>query len=392
MKIIIANYSVLPFHPPGGIEKYVLYFSRALRQEGAEVEVVASTPPGGEQDAELDGVRYTFLAPSTEWDRPFAWGPSLRNLLFSLNLARYLRRRHFDILHAYNTTPYPYLRLRRHAPVVHQPFEEVMNYGLAAEEHLSLTKHLSVRAKRHMDRYILTHADAVACENQGQQDDFARIFGVVPDRMFILPVGVDIATVDAVLKTQRLSRKELGIAEKDFVLVSVNRLFPLKGVNYLVEAFAEVVREIPCARLVLVGTGPEEDAIKTQIRQLGLEEEIRHLKCIPEDRLYALYALADVYVSPTLHISSSQSVIEAMACGLPVVSSGQEFWVQNGVNGYVVPQRDPLALAHAVVKTYDNDRRRSFAMMSRQAAQEYDSRAIATRALERYQQLLSHRG
>ena len=390
MRVIIANRSVFPFHPPGGLEKYIFYFSRALRQEGVEVEVVASVPPGGERRVQLDGVSYTFLPPAVSWERPFAVGPSLGGFFLSLTLARSLRGRRFDILPAYNTLPSVSVRLPGRAAVVCQPFEEVLNFGLGGEERLSLAQRVAVSAKRHMDRYILTHADAVAYDPEVLGDAFVRFFDVRRDRLFNLPVGVDIVTVDAALKGYRLSREEVGLGEGDFVLISVNRLLPIKGLNYLVDAFAKIAQKIPSARLVLVGAGPEEGALYKQTEELGLWGKVLHWRNVPDERLYRLYALADLYVSPTLHIGTTQSIIEAMACGLPVVSTGdQGYWVREGINGYVVPKRDPEALAQAVIKVFHQQRGQPLREASRSIALQYDFRNIARKAIAEYERILS---
>ncbi len=389
LRVVIATQKVFPFHPHGGIEHYVFRLSRALLREGADVEVVVSSSPAGQKVAVLDGIRHVFLPPEGGWNSPFAARESLANALFSANLARYLCLHRFDVLHAYNTTPYAYLRLPRRRPVLHQPFEEVLNAEEALSGPSGPLRRVAIAAKHHADRFILTRADLVACEDEHQAGVFSERFGVRPERLAIVPVGIDLAAVDAALRDPALTRADLNLGSRDLVLISVNRLEAVKGVDYLLTAFSRLALSQPAARLILVGSGALETALVSRIRGLGLEDKVLHRKNVPERDLYALYALSDIYVSPTLHLYSTQSVLEAMACSLPVAGTGPDFWIHPGENGYLVPKRDPDAIVRAVQSIVAEGSAETFGRASRKIAERYDFAAIAKTALRQYEQMLS---
>jgi len=173
------------------------------------------------------------------------------------------------------------------------------------------------------------------------------------------------------------------------VLISVNRFSPDKGLNYLIDAFNLIKHECQNAKLVLVGSGPEEERITKQIESYDLNDSVRHLKNVPEDFLYGCYSISDIYVSPVLHTDWVMGIAEAMACGLPIVSTGQEWLVKPSVNGYIVPQKNAQAMADALLKIYyqSEDERRVMSDMSLQMVAQWDWSFVATKAMAKYEEL-----
>lgn len=390
MKVILASRAVYPFHPYGGTEKYIYFLAKALVAEGIDVEIVASLPEGRQRRGKYQGITYTFISCYINWTKANALLPSLYHLLFTFNLARYLCKQKFDILHSYGIAPYVYLHFRRRVPVVYQPFERTYDFRALPKGDKTwwFKRKLVNRAGRHFDVYSITHADAIASEGDLQSETLAQLLGNNSQRIFNLPVGVDIQLISRALKLGKLSRQDLGLADNDLVLLSVNRLVAAKGIGYLIEALKLVKREVTNSKLILIGTGPEEKRIKTQIEASNLTDSVVHLKKIPDNLLYRCYALSDIYVSPSLEKGSIMGIIEAMACGKPVVSTGQDFWVKAGVNGFLVPKRDPEAMAQAILNMYTASKCKEFGQMSRKIAQDYDYRVIARMAMEQYEGLL----
>lgn len=395
MKVILANKSAFPFFPYGGIEKYIYYLGKHLLRQGIDVEIVTSLPFDRKKSSIYDGISYTFLSPHIDWKLPYSLLPTLRLALFSLNLARYLRGQNFDVLHSFITVPYFYLRLSKTRPVVFQPFEEIYDLKALSEKPNEalrpLKRNLVHHVKKHVDNYCMKHADAIASEGEFQTEVFSKLFGIDKRNVFDLPVGIDIESIDKTLKQGKLSRRDLGFSSSDLVLISVNRFEANKDINYLIDAFKLLKARAPNAKLILIGTGPEEEKIRGQIADYNLEDSIVHLKDVPEDSLFNYYALSDMYVSPTLNTGSIMSIIESMACGLPVVSTGQDFWVRSGVNGLVVSKGNPEMMAKAILNIYESDRCREFGAMSRNIAREYDFVAIARAAIKKYEELVKCR-
>lgn len=219
------------------------------------------------------------------------------------------------------------------------------------------------------------------------------MFGVKEEKMFELPVGVNVSEIRESLKERKLSRQDLGLSQDDFVLISVNRFSFEKGINYLVDAFNIVKQECKSAKLVLVGSGPEEERITKQIESYDLTDSVRHLKNVPEDFLYGYYSISDIYVSPVLHTDWVMGIAEAMVCGLPIVSTGQEWLVKPSVNGYIVPQKnaqamaDAKAIVDAVLTIYRSDSVKTMGERSREIIKDYDWKMTAKKAIEKYEEL-----
>ena len=380
MRVVLACCGTSHYY---GFPKYFYLLAKYLAQQGIEVELVIDSEKGREKVKEVCGdVKTTVIRPSTG-----AGANVLRRSLYSMNVARYLRNRSFDILHTAATIPFAYLHIKNRAPTVFQPF---------GNESFTQPDVLPAKGLRQMFyrllaqpvwRYCGVHADAIAAEGEFQIEELIEAYGVSRDKIFILPVGVDSAFIRERLKGKTITREQLGLTSNDFVLLSVNTLNVAKGINYLVDAFYLVKQRLANARLIIIGTGPEETRIHDQIRAYQLTDSVIHLKNVPEAVLYDYYALSDLFVSPTLQKDFIMGILEAEVCGLPIVSTGQEWLVRQGQNGYVVPPRDAVTMAEAILNIYGRDRK-AMGIASQEIAKEYDFETIARIAIEQYQRLL----
>jgi len=392
MKVIIASRAVIPFHEYGGMEKYVYFLGKYLVENGIDVEVVTSIPTVKKRQEVLNGVKYTFIPPIlNRWKENPAMLWSFLHL-FSANVAKYLKKIDVDILHSYEISAYRYLHLDNRVPVVFQPF-----VSYQTPQFLNITSNRLVETLKQPVKYLIKirplaycarNADAIASEGDFQIREIMDIFGIEREKIFSLPVGTEVSRIKEMISKGKLSREDLGLKEGDLVLISVNRLSPEKGISYLIDALNLIKREIGNIKLILIGSGPDEKNILSQIKVYKLTDNVVHLKNVKEEELYNCYAISDIYVSPTLHTDFVMSILEAMVCGLPIVSTGQEFLVKDGVNGYVVPKRKPKAIADAVLKMYENNSIKKMGFMSKNIVKNYDWNIIAKKAIEEYEKLI----
>ena len=178
---------------------------------------------------------------------------------------------------------------------------------------------------------------------------FAQRYGTSAERVFEVPHVVDsepYARGSKLSDAERAAvRRDMGIRGTCFIYVG--RLWSGKGIQFLIDAFADLVEREAEATLLLVGDGVDEAAFRAECRTRGLERVIftgfHHL-----ERLSRLYGASDVFVFPTLGDPFGMVVLEAMACGLPVIAttaSGEiGARVTDGVNGFLVPPADSAAL------------------------------------------------
>jgi phosphatidylinositol alpha-mannosyltransferase len=173
-------------------------------------------------------------------------------------------------------------------------------------------------------------------------------------------------------------------------ILFVGRLDPRKGLDYLIKALPIIIADIGPIHLFVAGEGD----IKRMLRQIESEyhQYIHHLGYIPTDRLPRIYRTAEVCIFPSIGGESFGIVLlEAMASGVPVVASdiiGYNEVITHLKDGYLVPPRDPTAIAKAVVQllTAEDLRRRLITNGLKRAVQ-FDWQEIAQKVLDYYQEL-----
>jgi len=166
---------------------------------------------------------------------------------------------------------------------------------------------------------------------------------------------VDHRTFDPHLRLARraAARRELGLLDQDFVLLLVGNDWKKKGLQWLLEAVARL-RHL-ALKLLVVGRD-DRAPYEPLIREMGIDQHVRFLE--PSADIVRFYAASDVYVGPSLHDSFAFPPIEAMACGLPVVTSsrngGAEI-ISHGTDGFIL--QDPAdigQLAGLIKRLYDD--------------------------------------
>jgi len=180
---------------------------------------------------------------------------------------------------------------------------------------------------------------AVICNSNMVKDELRRHFGLDEAKLRVIYSGVDLAAYHPGLRQtwRRCKREELGIAEAAMVFVFVGSGFRRKGLPQLLRALSGL-RE---GHLVVVGADKELPALRRKAEQLNLAGRVHFTG--GEDDVKPWYAMADCFVLPTLYDPFPNAALEAMACGLPLITSlqcGAAELIESGVEGYVC--RDPL--------------------------------------------------
>lgn len=226
-------------------------------------------------------------------------------------------------------------------------------------------------------RYIATSGDVKAALIDRLQIPTRKIEvvanGVAPERF----TGVS---------SPRL-RTELSGGSVRFILLTCARLDSMKGLDVLLRA----ARELPEARFVIAGEGPERAALELQVKQLGLVDSVVFLG--QRDDVPALLAAADAVVLPSLYETTSQSLLEAMAASRPVVTTaipGTDELIVDGESGLLVPPSDHAALATALRRLLaDSGLRTSLARRARdRVEQEFTAEQMGARVTRIYETLL----
>lgn len=226
-------------------------------------------------------------------------------------------------------------------------------------------------------RMILARSRAVVANSDGLKRLTEK---ADPYRASVIPSGVD-----AEYFSPGAERHE----DQSFRLLFVGRFHPQKNLPMLVEQFGEAVRRTPGTdlRLDLVGDGPEHGAVADRIAALGLGERVSLLGWLPRDELLRIYRRSDCLVNPSSGEGLPNVVLEAMACGVPIVASrvaGNDTLVEEGRNGLLFDMARPADLGSALARLASDPpmRSRMGAEGRRMALADYSWSSVARRYAE----------
>jgi glycosyltransferase involved in cell wall biosynthesis len=199
-----------------------------------------------------------------------------------------------------------------------------------------------------LERALARWSFAVVHVSESQAGE-ARALGLAPaGRTRVIVNGVDAALVRAVAERAPMSRAALGLRPDALVLATVARFDPVKRLEVLVRAVPLLVARVPEAQLLIVGDGPERDTLRALARTLAPGDGVVFAGAIPDAA--RVLPVVDLYVTASRREGLPLAVLEAMACGLPVLATaapGHVDAVEPEVTGRLVPLDDAPGLAAA---------------------------------------------
>lgn len=205
------------------------------------------------------------------------------------------------------------------------------------------------------------------------------------DKLMVLYNGIDLAKYAPGHDCQRI-RSALSLSDGAVVGATVGSLFPVKGLNHMLEAVRMVSVAEPSFKLIVAGDGGEETSLRQSAKSLGLDDTVKFLGFrgdVPE-----LLAAADIYVCSSISEGLSLAILEAMATGKPIVATnvgGNRELVDDGETGFLVPPGNPVALAEKMMLLLkDKGLRESMGRGGRLKAEKYFS---LEKMIENYQHL-----
>lgn len=266
----------------------------------------------------------------------------------------------YDLVHAWFTVPSGAIAERLGLPyLVALRGSDVPGYN----ERFNL----QYKVLKPLIRRIWRHADAVVANSQALKDLALETLTVDID---VIPNGVDVGEF-----TPDYERGE------PLQVLCVSRLVQRKGIRYLIEAVANLDVE-----LTLVGEGPQEAELEALVSELGIENRVFIEGYIPHEQLPEYYQASDVFVLPSFNEGMSNSLLEAMASGLPVVvtqTGGTAELVED--NGFVIPMADEKAIEKYLRKYSNYEKiRKEHGKESRKRAEAMSWRTVSEQYLNLY--------
>lgn len=370
LRICLLSYRSHPHC--GGQGVYVNHLSRALKDLGHHVDVVSGPPP-----PQLDENINLFQIPGLDLYNPADpfRVPSLKELSDPVNLLewlgvstmgfpepytfgirahRFLKKRPFkyDIVHDNQSISYGIRSIMEFFPTIatiHHPITVDRDLAVkAASSFWKKLQQLRWYSFIGMQKKVARTLSRIITVSKCSMNDISRDFKIPPHRFNVIPNGID---TDLFYPIPEIKR------EKNRIIVTSSSETPLKGLNYLLEAVAEIssARKI---KLVVVGTLKENGEIQKLIIRLGIKECVTFTGRIENDVFVRQYAKASLAIVPSVYEGFGFPAGEAMACGLPVIATtGGALPEVLGDAGILVPPANAKALANAILTLIDDSDR-----------------------------------
>ena len=354
----------------GGVQRVVLIMAQELTARGYRVDLLVARAEGSFVAALPAGVRLLELGMASHLRAraallvadPGGIAVLARPLLFALGigpairavpaLARYLRETRPDVLFSAKINANLAALLARRWAGADLPV--VVSERVNIADKVATSRRWRWRFIAPAIRRYYAQADAIVAVSGGTAEGFARVTGVPRERVRVIYNPV----VGPTLKAQAAEPCDhpwLSENRREPVVLAVGRLETRKGFDVLLEALARVRAQRP-VRLILLGEGGDRSRLESRVAALGLTGAVD----MPGwwENPFAFMARADLFVLASDYEGLPGVLIQAMACGCPVVSTdcpdGPREILEDGRHGRLVPMRDPAAMAKAMIQVLES--------------------------------------
>lgn len=370
LRICLLSYRSKPHS--GGQGVYIRCLSRALKDLGHRVDVV-SGPPDPLLDDDIPLIQLPCLDLYNP-DDPFRV-PTLRELsepinliewlgvstmgfpepfTFGLRAYRYLRTRfhRYDIIHDNQSLSYGIWAMKKFKPTVatiHHPITvdrkiDIDSSPLCREK----MKHLRWYSFIGMQKRVSRSLSHIITVSKSARNDISRDFKIPHKNFRIVFNGIDTDRFYPIPEIER---------DRNHIIVTNSADIPLKGLKYLLLAVSEMAKTRKL-KVTVIGTPKEDGIIENLVRRLDLGDIVTFTGWITDEEFVRLYGKATVAVVPSIYEGFGFPAGEAMACGVPVVSTtGGALPEVVGDAGILVPPADPFALARSITDLLDHPNR-----------------------------------
>lgn len=397
MKIGLLSYRSHPYSGGQGI--YVKHLSKALSDIGHDVSVL-SGPPYPELDNSVELIEIPSLGLFETEDRMKAF--SLDLLLNPLNLYEWL-----TVMSGGFPEPYTYgKRVLRYLKENNRDFDIILDnqslcdslleiqkiYPLAVTIHHPITKDLKLEIENAsnwkeklsslrwhnflpMQKKVAPKLNKIICVSRPSKKDIVEEFLVDPEKIEVILNGIDIRKFIPNPSTLFIENKIITTASADI---------PLKGLKYLILALPNIIKVFPKTSLTVIGRSPSDSKLRKLITDLSLEDKIAFRSGITEEEIVNLYHSSEIAVIPSLYEGFGFGAGEAMACGIPLISThsgGLEEVVGDSAEKILPASTEEIE--SAVIKLFSSpDRKTELSKMGRERMEKMFDWHIAAKSYE----------
>ncbi|MDZ7783254.1 MAG: glycosyltransferase family 4 protein [Halioglobus sp.] len=361
LRIALLGYRSQPY--AGGQGVYLRFLSKALVEAGHTVDVI-SGPPYPHLDPRVGLIELPSLdlfengllslrpahlgsySNIVEWTSKLTGGFA-EPYTFGRRAVKYLREHghRYDLIHDNQSLSYGMLQLQEMGlplvTTIHHPITSDLRIALAAAR--SLRERILIRRWHYflnMQRKVVKRLHNLVTVSDCSRQDIARDFGLQPASISLVHNGICTEEFRPMPDIERRSNRLMATCSADA---------PLKGLRYLLHAYARLLDRHPDLELLLISKPRPGGATEKLVRRLGIADRVRFVNGISTGEMVRYYAEATIAVCPSVYEGFGLPAGEAMACGVPVVSSdGGALPEVVGDAGVLFPARDVDALVAAI--------------------------------------------
>lgn len=207
------------------------------------------------------------------------------------------------------------------------------------------------RYNKFITKFTIRRADMITCDCEEVKNKIVELAKYPTEKITIFPWGIDLEIFNPHRGACSI-RDTLGWQDKK-ILIMTRNFESVYGIKYFIDALPEIFASEPDTRIIFVGSGSLLESYKTKIQQMKLDEFVYFAGRVSQRELGGYLNASDIYVTSSLSDGTSLSLLEAMACRLPVVVTNipaNYEWIEDGVNGYIVPVKDSEILAGRILE------------------------------------------
>ncbi|MHC4912697.1 MAG: glycosyltransferase family 4 protein [Planctomycetota bacterium] len=206
-----------------------------------------------------------------------------------------------------------------------------------------------------IERTSLKRIDKLIAVNDSAKEYYTRKNPRLKDDIIVIPVGIDLGLFKPM--DRRKMRSLYDFAQDDIIILYIGRFSQEKGLDLLLRGFSLLKTHIPNARLILLGKGPSKSALKKIIKEENISD-VTFMEPVSHDKIPEVINSANLLALCSSYEGMPTVVLEALACGVPVVSTDVgdvSKVVKNGKTGELILNRDPKSVQNALLKVIERD-------------------------------------